>query len=451
MDYCKYHPIQAATYHCTDCSIYTCDSCINDGKNQRYEGGRCFTCGEELDCQGARNTATPFWRRLPESFRYPLESNAIILIIGISIISAIVSSLPFGFILVVAVEGAFIKYCFSCLNDTSDGKFTAPKIESAYKGALSIALMMIGLGICAFSIIFLIEKLTNPGIANFIAVLMVVSTPAIVIVYAITDDLKTAVNPISILRLMLNVGLSYGLLLGFILLMFGSVNLINQFIGENVSFLSGVIQSIVTNYYLVVLFHMMGYMIFQYQAELGFSARVDDGVLREKRDDIDVLKSRIDITIKEGDYEEAALIFEKTIKSFPKERYFFEQYFQFLMAVDLKQKQSEWMKDFIPKYFEFLIKNNLLNKIPTSYKLVINKDKEYQFNSAELKLNVAKACFTKGEARLVVHLLNGLHKKHPDFEFSSESYLLMEDALDTLPKMQEKAEKYRKFSHKIMK
>ncbi|PHS15924.1 MAG: hypothetical protein COA86_12985 [Kangiella sp.] len=446
MDYCKYHPIEAATYHCTDCSIYTCDSCINDGKNQRYEGGRCFTCGEELDCQGARNTAIPFWRRLPESFRYPLDSNAIILIIAISIVSAIVISLPFGFILAVAVEGAFIKYCFTCLNDTSDGNFNVPKIERAYKGAISIALMMIGLVICAFSIVFLIEKLINPAIANFVAVLMVISTPAVVIVYAITDDLKTAVNPISILRLMLNVGLSYGLLLGFILLMVGSVNVINQFIGENISFLSGVIQSMVTNYYLVVLFHMMGYMIFQYQAELGFSARVDSDVLREKRNDIDVLKSRIDVTIKEGDYEEVALIFEKAIKNFPKEKYFFEQYFQFLMAVDLKQKQSEWMKDFIPKYFDFLIKNNLQNKMPTSYKFVINKNKEYQFNSAELKLKVAKACFKKGEARLVAHILKDLHKQHPKFDGLSEAYLLMADALDTLPKMKQKADKYRQFS-----
>lgn len=449
MDYCKYHPAEAATYHCTACSIYTCDSCIDDGKNQKYDGGRCFNCGNELECQGARNTAEPFWRRLPESFRYPLESDAIILMFAISIVSAIVGSLPLGFILVIIVESAFIKYCFTCLNDTSDGKLTVPKIETAYNGAFSIALMMIGIVISAFSIVFIIEKFTNSGFANFITVLMVISSPAIVIVYAITDDLKTSINPISILRLMMNVGLSYGLLLGFILLMVGSVNLINQFIGENISFLSGVIQLIVINYYLVVLFHMMGYMIFQYQAELGFSARIDSGHLTEKRSDIDVLKSRIDVTIKEGDYEDAALLFEKAIKHFSKEKYFFEQYFQFLIAVDLKRKQSEWMNDFIPQYFEYLIKNNLQEKISTSYKFMINKDKLYQFESAELKLKIAKICFKKGEARLVVRLLNGLHKQHPNFKQIPEAYKLMAEALDTLPKMQQKADQYRQFATKL--
>ncbi len=449
MDYCKYHPVQAATYHCTDCSIYTCDSCINDGKNQRYEGGRCFTCGEELECQGARNTAIPFWRRLPESFRYPLKSNAIILIIGISIVSAIVSSLPFGLILTIAVEGIFIKYCFTCLNNTSDGNFLPPKIERAYEGAFSIALMLVGLVISAFSIVFLIAKFTNPAFANFIAVIMIISSPAVIIVYAITDDIKTAVNPLSILRLMLNIGLSYGLLLGFILLMIGSVNLINQVIDDNISSLSGVIQSIVTNYYLVVLFHMMGYMIFQYQAELGFSAREHDGNLREKRSDIEIIKSKIEITIKEGNYEDAALLFEKSIKSFSKERYFYSQYFKFLIAIELKEKYTIWMIDFIPKYFIFLLKNNLKYEIPEAYKLVIKKDKSYQFNSAELRFDLAKSCFKKGEAKLVVQLLNGLHKQHPNFELISDAYLLMADALETLPKMQLKADKYRQFCENI--
>lgn len=70
MDYCKYHPLTAATYYCDACDTKTCDTCCDDEKIKL----RCFSCSKQLESLGAVNYARPFWRRLEESFRYPLKT-----------------------------------------------------------------------------------------------------------------------------------------------------------------------------------------------------------------------------------------------------------------------------------------------------------------------------------------------------------------------------------------
>lgn len=77
MDYCKYHPLDGATYACRACNSHQCDKCVDDEHNAAH----CFVCGAVLESLGSANTVEPFWRRLKEAFKYPVNTNSMSLIV----------------------------------------------------------------------------------------------------------------------------------------------------------------------------------------------------------------------------------------------------------------------------------------------------------------------------------------------------------------------------------
>jgi hypothetical protein len=125
MDYCKYHPISPATYLCESCKTTTCDSCVDYFTQHNSE--LCFNCGTQLNSLGAVNNAEPFWRKLDQSFKYPVKSQPLTLIIGVSVLTSILMFIPFTFIWQILLTGCFVKYCFSCLAEKlGDNCFNVP-------------------------------------------------------------------------------------------------------------------------------------------------------------------------------------------------------------------------------------------------------------------------------------------------------------------------------------
>ncbi len=134
MNYCKYHPLDGATYYCRQCNVHLCDCCINDDINKRHSV-HCFICESVLESLGSANTVVPFWRRLTEAFKYPLNSSSMSLIVITSVISVLALLMPFLFILSVVMylfaAGAILKYSFTCLERTAIGEMKAPDVLEA--------------------------------------------------------------------------------------------------------------------------------------------------------------------------------------------------------------------------------------------------------------------------------------------------------------------------------
>src|SRR5690606_29870686 len=99
--------------------------------------------GQALDPLGAANNALPFWRRLEESFRYPLKGGAAALVVVVSLLMSTVIYLPLGWLWYLIVLGRFMKYCFSCLEHTARGKLLPPDITEGYGGGLSLLLNLL--------------------------------------------------------------------------------------------------------------------------------------------------------------------------------------------------------------------------------------------------------------------------------------------------------------------
>lgn len=440
MDYCTYHPLAPATYRCQFCHTENCDHCADEGET----GGdaRCFSCARSLEHLGAVNVATPFWRRLQESFRYPLNPHALTLIIVVSVLSIVASHLPLSLLWTLILTGAFMKYSFSCLENTARGLLVPPDISDAYDGGLVVMFhLYIMLAVASGSIVATAFYMGFQA-AILLSVLLVIAAPAMIIIYGLNESLLEAMNPLNILRLITSVGLPYGLLLAFVMIMSASVALISQLIGEHVAALSTLLQSVVANYYSIVLFHIMGYMIFQYQGALGFTAREDDGTdnIRSPRDR---LAAHITIRLKEGDYNQVVALFDEALTKFPNDREFHRQRFEFFYATerDLPNASS--------RYLKFLYDSGQDHMLVMVYKRVLTLCPDYLPDNPGLRHHLALACRDAGDSRNAVRLINGMHKQFAEYPELGQAYELMAEALDDLPNQSQQAEKCRQFAQRL--
>ncbi|UTA47801.1 B-box zinc finger protein [Simiduia sp. 21SJ11W-1] len=424
-DYCQYHPLSAATFHCDHCAHFLCDHCVDHSKMPE----RCIHCGGKLESLGASNSAEPFWRRLQQAFRYPLASQSLTLIVVVSLLTSALSVLPFAIAIYLIATGAMMRYSFACLENTAQGKLTAPDITHAYEGGVVLLFQLLAIVVVMTAVVIGIEMAISEGLAKLVGVLFVLGFPAVIILFAINQSWLEAINPASILRLILAIGLPYGVLLGLILVMTASVSVLHEIIGT-VDFLAAFLQSAVSNFYTVVVFHIMGYMIFQYQAELGFTARAEDGEALE-RSEMELHNARIDIALKEAQYNKVVDLFAEANSKFPDQASYYLRCFDYLCNVNLPERLSR----FAPHFFDFLFKSERKEQVYPSYKRLLRALPGYQPEAPRLRHLLAEQCYSNGDARSTLKLLNGLHKQAPDYPRLVAAYELMCEALADMPNM----------------
>jgi hypothetical protein len=426
-DCCHYHPLKAATFACDHCHTHLCDTCTDDTRGRGDE--RCLHCAGKLDSLGASNSAEPFWRRLQHAFRYPLTVQTLVLIVGVSLLTAALAYLPFSFAIYLIATGAMMRYSFACLEHTANGKMTAPDITVAYEGGVALLFQLLALIVIMATAVYGVHALLGLGMAKFVGVLLVLSFPAVIILFALNQSLLSAVNPLNILQLIIAIGLPYGVLLGLMMVMLASVSVLHEVIG-GLSFVDSFLQGIVSNFYTVVAFHIMGYMIFQYQAELGFITRADDDDT-QSRPQQSLHNARIDIALKEGEYDAVVDLFAEANRKFPQEPNYYFRCFEFLCNVKLPERLAR----FAPHYFDFLFNSERKQQVYPTYKRLLLSLPGYKPDSARLRHLLAEQCHANGDPRSALRLLNGLHKHAPDYPRLVAAYELMCEALADLPGM----------------
>lgn len=439
MNNCKYHPLVAATFYCSHCKSYCCDACIND--SSATHDPECFYCKRPLENLGYGGSVEPFWRRLGESMRYPLKKDATIAVLAFGVIASLIVIFPvFGIvslILFFLVNGMFYKYCFAALESTASGDMEAPSISEAYGGGASLLLKLLG--------IFIIYILLIGGIARFsmslaglVAVLAVISIPAVLIRFAQNENILDAINPLNSIQLISVIGMPYGLLLALGMVMMGSVGIISGMLSPLYAPLAICAQTVVSNFYMLVFFHLMGYMLFQYQDKLGFSARLSDDALGE-RSDRERLLARISVLVKEGEYSQVIEAFDEGLKAYPDDINLAKNYFNFLFFSKNQQK----LPKFATQYLQMLRAKNQYDVLDQEFKKTRVLCPNFIPASPDLRFLLAQQAKAKGDKKLAITLLKGLHKQYPHFIRLAEAYALLADCLDEMPDLKSQAVKCR--------
>lgn len=444
MDYCQYHPLSPATHYCSHCDIYSCDKCVND-EHGLGSAAKCFHCGRALQSLGASQTATPFWRRLNESFRYPTNNDALALIFGSAILSSAAVVIPLGFILLLLVSGVVLKYSFCCLQGTAEGKLEAPKINEAYQGGLILLLQLFFLFICVSITISLSYFYLGAVLTMLISTILISALPAMVITFALSDNIFTALNPSANYRLIQAIGLPYLLLLGFVMIMFSSIGIVSELLSYFPPVITAIGEGVVSNYYMIVTFHMMGYVIFQYQDKIGFDAR-DDEDKYEKRSKLDRERARIDIQLKEGNYNKVTELFIALIQQNTKDRILHADFFNYLCAI----KDRVNLQKLANSYFDILSTHQLLEQLYSEFRRCRLICPNYLPDDPKVTHTLAERIFASGDFKTTTQLLNGLRKTHENYIKIIDVYELLTQALEQSPNMQMQAEQCKQMTAQLI-
>lgn len=442
MDYCKYHPLDGATYACRACNSRQCDKCVDDA----HRAAHCFVCGAVLESLGSANTVEPFWRRLKEAFKYPVNANSMSLIVITAIISVLAALMPFLWILSLAMylfaAGSLMKYSFTCLERTAMGEMKAPDVMDAYSGGIKLLLQLVLMTVVLTVLVGAAYYYLGAALGGLLGFIAVFSYPAILIRFAQTENMLEAMNPFAAIALMAAIGLPYGLLIVFMLIMMTSVGVLHEWIGAVFPAMSYLLQSIVSNYYTVVMFHLMGYMLFQYQEQLGYSARSDEDDEGSQRSEQERLTAKIEVMLKEGDYEQLVKLYYHAFKQYPNEPLFFDKFFDLLYAC----KKTALMEDYGLTYLEFLNRRKRFDKLTPTFKQILFVAPDYLPDSPIMRVHLATLLKQQGDSKLAVKLLNGMHKLYPEFSGLPDAYNLLADILTEIPNLQLQADKCRQMA-----
>lgn len=273
--FCKYHPQAAARWECFDCDITICGECAT--KDTVRNAARCPVCKNELQAVSASNFIQPFWHRIAGFFKYPANSQSLIFI---GFIGLFLAFAPFGgfmsWAMMILLSLAFMRYAMLVLEYTADGRDKPPEVTmNVVTSGYWLPLKMLATyAVFGFAVAFLGGHMgATAGI--LVSLLVLACLPASTMVVATTQSFLQAINPLMLIGIIRAIGKAYWLLYLFLILLSACQGAVSSLVGAVDSFLLWPVENIIGLYFTLIMFNMMGYVIFQYHEQLGYSVRME--------------------------------------------------------------------------------------------------------------------------------------------------------------------------------
>ena len=315
--FCEYHPDKRAVWFCSSCDLDFCESCIARRTVEQYGKKkvfyRCPKCDGEGERHSAENIIVPFWNRLPKFFLYPFKLQPLILMIALSLAATIFSRAGlFTFLIHFAVWGVLLKYSFAALKSTAQGSLSPPRITpETISNEFGIVFKQLGIYIVIGFVFFKVAVSAGIFVGLVFAGLAILSIPAMVIVLVASNSLIHALNPVVFVGMAWRIGWGYLLMYLFYTLLGAAPVVLGQMVISHLPFeLQRFLFTMAKSYYLIVSYHLMGYVVFQYHEEIGYEVDFEEQALPEEaanpegEKDWDLL-NRANMLVKEGKLDEA--------------------------------------------------------------------------------------------------------------------------------------------------
>ena len=321
---CKYHNQKKALWHCHNCDTPFCLDCCD------IEPGivvpRCLLCRNDLATYGISDKIEPFWNKLGQFNKYPFQDEAMkflgVFTIIAFVLGIIISFLPLFLVktlIKLTIVSIGVSYVFKVLTQVARGNFEAPTYDEAVsfnnddmtKKVVGLYLALVALGIAAF------QFLGGPGLITY-TVLLGCVMPAMLIVLAMDKHIPSALNPIILYRTMTGIGWPYVLLVVFVYMIGLSLEITEGFLyfwlPEALSFS---LTFAALAFFHIIMFSMLGYVVYQYHAELGYGIDIETLITNDNVQNVEELRllAHADAYIHEGRFEDAEMVLYKAAKA----------------------------------------------------------------------------------------------------------------------------------------
>ncbi len=224
---------------------------------------------------------TPYWHRMPSYFAYPLRRPALDLLLITVALGLFSVFVPYGLLAGAAsLAMLFIlaKYGYESLHCTAAGDTDPPPLSEALTGeGYVLPLKQFAVLVALILLAVFAWRLGGVWLGGVAVLTITLLFPASVILLGVERSFLTAVNPLRLLGVATAIGWPYlglfGLLLCVQIASGTSIALVDRLMpGESGLAINLGAGMFLGNYFTLMAFHMLGYVVYQYHENLGYSA-----------------------------------------------------------------------------------------------------------------------------------------------------------------------------------
>lgn len=356
---------------------------------------------------------TPFWQRLPLFFRYPLHVEPLLymLVLSFATVLAVVIPVPSPFDYLIVLFGvwlAFIRYSYKTLDQTAQGlltpdqhKFYDAKERANLPYKQFAILMVVG---------FVINLAAAAGglVYGIVLVFCTLALPASVMNLSITQSFWSGLNPLAAISMMRIVGLPYLGLCAFLFLLSASQGVLQSGLLPSMpEWLMLPAFNFVAMYFTLIMFNMMGYVIYQNHHLLGTSVSASASGHGEEQETKE--SDAIGRLIGAGLIDEALELAYEAQRVAPDEVAVNDRYHKLLALAGRDDRLLSHAK----RYLSLLLQKGLGDEALTLYRAMQAKDADFAPEQPAQLLKLAEAARRRREFPQALAIVKGFDKRFP--------------------------------------
>ena len=424
---CAFHLAHEAEWHCLKCDTKRCKKCVPFAKSHLWgpRGAVCHACNSALSHLGkARSDIPPFWTQLGHFLRYPWSGPALGLVVILTVFAILgeltgILAIPFFLI----YYTLFLRYNYAIIEHRANGEIEAPDLSSVFeRDEDSLTLKTFGIGLIMV-IVSYFAFATGLWIGIGVVAFFFVSYPAVMIVLALQKDMFAAVNPLVLATFIAKIGLRYLLVLFCYLTIVGGYAALAGPLSAIMSEIpAAIVLSMASTYLLFVGAAMLGYVVYEYQSELGPETwnNEDDSV---EEDEFDQARAKAEayMFLRNRELDHAKDRLRPLLDRFPQDTELYDYYFRVLSCSDDEKSQAA-ITDYLCEGF---LKEDRLSRGVTYFDQTRKLYPKYFPGKAELALELANYLQQVGRMTDAAELLRGFHKRFPGNVLTGKAYLLL--------------------------
>jgi len=445
---CHYHPGDPAKWHCGECQIHYCSRCMPDA-DTRQRRALCPHCNKAMRYLGAATEVVPFWQRLGAFFRYPFHTDPLIVVSIFTLVPVIAPANLIGIVIWLVLALALFKYTYAVINHTAEGHLKPPPVSVAFTGSgFDIVILQLLVFVLMGGLVTAAAMLGGPILMLLALAFVILALPASIMVLAMERSVGAAVNPMNLAVLISRIGSPYFLLYGYLILLTLASGAAQDFAVSHFPVwaarpLAGFLNSTFT----LILFHMLGYLLFQYQEELGFASDIQDeaaGQDTHQRDRTARFDADIDMNLKDGNYDRVQSMLKEALKRDRDNALRIGQLYQLLTA----RNDTAELYRYHPRILGWLADRNDGESIAALLNTLQQAEPGLKVEDPELSVRCARSLYNRGQFKPALRLLQDFHKRFPDSEQLAPAYLLVAQTLANGLSQWEKATAFLTFIQK---
>ncbi len=364
----------------------------------------------------------PFWNRLREVTLYPAHASSMATIVLLALAKLVVF-IPMGLIAVILslmVTVAMYKYAFECLRATANGYPSPPEIGMSVDSSLGwkqVRLIVIFVVVAGIGL-----ALLGPKLGTVLLIFLGASLPGATMTLAMEESLLSALNPAKWFEIFARIGWPY---LAVVLLCL--VISMSQGYGAALAarFLplgfAVVAVALISNYGLVVMFHLMGYLIYQYHDEIGFEPDAPQvAKLMAKPDPDQEILDEAMAMVRDGKPEDATNLLRIRLRSAGGTPAVHAQYRKLLNLSGDKTELIHHGRE----YLSILLAQEKDRPALDLLRECQAIDPAFAPAESEQVTRLAQKAAKWGQPQVALRLLSGFHKRFPKSKDIAQNYLL---------------------------